>query len=62
MADSGEGWLAVSTKWRLASMRARLLCACAPQSMKTVDCASCDTWRMMASVSNSQPLPAWLAG
>jgi hypothetical protein len=40
----------------------RLLCACAPQSIKTAGWASWDTWRMMASVNNSQPLPEWLAG
>ena len=62
MADNGDGWLAVSTKWRLASIKGCLLCAWAPQSMNTTGCRASETRRMIASVSVSQPLPAWLAG
>ena len=61
-ADNGDGWFAVSTRCRLASINPRLPCACAPHNMNTVGAACCDTWRITASVNASHPLPAWLAG
>ena len=61
-ADSGEGWLEVSTRWpRSAGIQARLDWACEPQSMNTTGRSPSATWRMTASVSSSQPLPEWLA-
>ena len=61
-ADSGEGWLLVSTRWpRSAGMKARLVWAWLPQSMKTTGRSPWAMWRITASVSSSQPLPEWLA-
>ena len=59
-ADKGEGWLALSTKWRLSSIRLRFFCAAAPQSIKTTRPGLADTCAIKASVRASQPFPWWL--
>src|SRR5690606_35181041 len=55
-ADSGEGWLAVSTRWPLWSgSNTCLACACAPHSKKALGAGSRATRLIRASVTVSQP-------
>jgi hypothetical protein len=57
LAERGEGWAAVSTVWRSASIRSILSWAYLPQSKNTTGSSCSLTARITSSVNTSQPLP-----
>ncbi|MNR29892.1 hypothetical protein D3C85_1473090 [compost metagenome] len=62
-AESGEGWLDISTRWPLLSgSNKRLAWAWAPHSMNTLGEGSRATSAISASVTVSQPRLACEAG
>src|SRR5690606_18531531 len=54
-ADSGEGWAALRTVWRRASMSFAFFCAWPPQSTNTTPSGRSLIFRITASVNVSQP-------